>query len=412
LGWRRLQRDAGRDGLDAGLEAGALAIGGRVLTLNKRTDWHRPTRSMMNTTQKLLNEVDDALASGSVNRRGTIVRHITDLFIVGSEQCTEQEIDLFDDVLTRLAGKIEVSARALLAVRLAPIGNAPPRIIRALAFDDEIDVAGPVLEQSERLDEQALVENARKQGQEHLLAISRRRSLSESITDVLVERGDQQVVLSTAENRGAKFSNLGFSSLVRRSEGDDRLAACVGCRPEIPTHLFLKLLAKASDSVRAKLEAAYPGARSLVRKAVAEVTGRMQAEANEGAVDYTAARAYIDALARRGQLDDRKLEAIAKVGRLEEIVAALALMGELPLEFVERMMKQGSAEMILIIAKAVALSWPTVKAILCARAGDRQAAGGEIARCLASYERLKTATAKGILRVHRPHCETEPKQPN
>ena len=77
----------------------------------------------MTATPKLLSEVEDAMASGSVTRRGTIVRHITDLFIVGSAQCSDQEIALFDDVLTRLAVEIEVSARALLAVRLAPIGN-------------------------------------------------------------------------------------------------------------------------------------------------------------------------------------------------------------------------------------------------------------------------------------------------
>jgi uncharacterized protein (DUF2336 family) len=365
----------------------------------------------MTATPKLLNEVEDAMASGSATRRGKIVRHITDLFIVGSAQCTEQEIALFDDVLTRLAVEIEVSARALLAVRLAPVENAPPRIIRALAFDDEIDVAGPVLEQSERLDDQALVENAQNKGQEHLLAISRRRSLSESVTDVLVERGDQQVVLSAAENRGAKFSAMGFTGLVRRSEGDDRLAARVGSRPEIPPHLFLKLLAKASVAVRAKLEAIHPGARREVRQAVDEVAGRIQAEAYEGALDYTAARAYIGALQRRGRLDDRKIEAIAKVGRFEEIVTALAFMCELPLGFVERAMKQERAEMILIIAKAVALSWSTVKAILCARAGGRPAFGGEIAQCLASYERLKITNAQEIVRFHRMRDHTETKQP-
>jgi uncharacterized protein (DUF2336 family) len=365
----------------------------------------------MTATHRLLSEVDDAMASGSVTRRGKIVRHITDLFIVGSAQCSDQEIALFDDVLTRLAAEIEVSARALLAVRLAPIRNAPPRIIRVLAFDDEIDVAGPVLEQSERLDEAALVENARKKGQEHLLAISRRRSLSESVTDVLVERGDQQVVLSTAENRGAKFSAIGFSGLVRRSEGDDRLAACVGSRPEIPSHLFLKLLAKASQSVRAKLEAAHPGARREVREVVAEVTGRIRAEAREGAPDTVGGRAYVETLQRRGQLNDRRMEVIAKAGRIEEITIALALMSELPQAFVERAMKQERAEMVLIIAKAVALSWPTVKAILCARAGGRPTSGGEIAQCLASYERLKATAAQEIVRFHRMRDHTATRQP-
>ncbi len=364
----------------------------------------------MTATSMLLNEVEDAMASGSVTRRGKIVRHITDLFIVGSAQCTDQEIALFDDVLIRLAVEIEISARALLAVRLAPIGNAPPRIIRALAFDDEIDVAGPVLEQSERLDDATLVENAQKKGQEHLLAISRRRSLSESVTDVLVERGDQQVVLSTVENSGAKFSDIGFAGLVRRSEGDDRLAACVGCRHEIPPQLFLDLLAKASQAVRAKLEAAHPGARREVREVVAEVSGRIRAEARDGSPDYRAAR-YIQTLQRRGQLDDRKMEAIAKVGRFEEIATALALLCELPLEFVVQAMKQERADMILIIAKAVALSWSTVKAILCARAGSRPASGGEIAQCLASYERLKTTTAQEIVRFHRMRDQTKTRQP-
>jgi uncharacterized protein (DUF2336 family) len=365
----------------------------------------------MSATHALFKEVEEAMASGSTTRRGKIVRHITDLFIVASARCTDQEIVLFDDVLTRLAVEIEISARALLAVRLAPIENAPPKIIRALAFDDEIDVAGPVLEQSARLDEQDLVESARKKGQGHLFAISRRRTLSEPVTDVLVERGDQQVLLSTAENRGAKLSDSGFSGLVRRSEGDDRLAASVGARPEIPHHLFLRLLGKASQSVRAKLEAAHPGAKPVVRQVVAEVAGRIRSEAKQGALDYSAARAFVEALQRRGQLDDRKLAAIAKVGRFEEITTALALMCDLPLEFVVRAMKQESPEMILIIAKSIALSWPTVKAILCARAEGRQAAGGEIAQCLASYERLRSTTAQEILRFHRMRGRTGGRQP-
>ena len=123
-----------------------------------------------------------------------------------------------------------------------------------------------VLIQSERLDDPTLVENARKKSQEHLLAISRRRSLSEMVTDVLLERGDQQVVLSTAENRGAKFSEAGFEMLVQRSAGDDRLTGCVGSRPDIPPHLFLKLLAIASEYRPRETRSRAPagqGARSI-----------------------------------------------------------------------------------------------------------------------------------------------------
>jgi uncharacterized protein (DUF2336 family) len=69
-----------------------------------------------------------------------------------------------------------------------------------LACDDAIDVASPILTQAENLDSETLIECARTKNQEHLLAISRRKVLPEVLTEVLVERGDQQVVLSTAKN--------------------------------------------------------------------------------------------------------------------------------------------------------------------------------------------------------------------
>jgi uncharacterized protein (DUF2336 family) len=93
----------------------------------------------------LIQEVANAVANGAVSQRSEMVRRVTDLFIVGLAQYSDEEVSLFDEVFTRLAVQIEISARALLAVRLAPIPKAPPNIIRALAFDDEIDVAGAFL---------------------------------------------------------------------------------------------------------------------------------------------------------------------------------------------------------------------------------------------------------------------------
>src|ERR1700726_4563556 len=115
---------------------------------------------------------------------GPIAR--TDLFVGGAEQYSEEQIDLFDEVFNRLVIDLETAVRAILANRLAPIPNAPRTIIRSLAFDDSIEVAGPVLTYSERLDDSALIYNASVKGRPHLLAISQRHSLAESVTDLLV----------------------------------------------------------------------------------------------------------------------------------------------------------------------------------------------------------------------------------
>ena len=113
-----------------------------------------------------------------------------------------------------------------------------------------------MLEHFEPLDATTLLEQARTRGQDHLLAISRRKSLNAAVTDVLVERGDKPVMLSMAGNPGATFSESGFTALVKRSHGDDELTTCVGLRRDIPRHHLLRLLVRASHAVRVQLDAA------------------------------------------------------------------------------------------------------------------------------------------------------------
>src|SRR5947199_6507766 len=164
----------------------------------------------------LLDELQTTLAHGTVARRVETLRRVIDLFISGAVDYSHQQIELFDDVFQRLMKHIETSAKALLSNRLAPVDTAPPLTIRALAFDDVIEVAGPVLTQSSRLDDDALIEAARNKSQAHLLAISNRKSLSGAVTDVLVQRGNDEVVQNTVNNPGAEFTERGFTRLVNR----------------------------------------------------------------------------------------------------------------------------------------------------------------------------------------------------
>src|SRR6202140_2709169 len=157
-------------------------------------------------SENLLDELQTTLAHGTVAGRVETLRRVTDLFINGAVDFSDEQIGLFDDVFQCLMEHIESSAKALLANRLAPIDTAPPLTVRALAFDDLIEVAAPVLSKSERLDDDALIETARNKSQAHLMAISTRRALSDAGTDVLVVRGNDEVIQSTVDNPGAEFS--------------------------------------------------------------------------------------------------------------------------------------------------------------------------------------------------------------
>jgi uncharacterized protein (DUF2336 family) len=167
----------------------------------------------MPDSRSFLQELDDAIAKGSAESRLRALWHATDLLIAG--RYSDSEIWIFGEVIGRLAEEIEVAARAQLAKRLAHADNAPKSVVRKLAFDDSIAVAGPVLQHSGRLDAEVLVANIRTKSQDHLLAISKRKTLGHSVTDELVTRGNQEVLNSVAINNGARrhFALIAFMGL-------------------------------------------------------------------------------------------------------------------------------------------------------------------------------------------------------
>ena len=147
----------------------------------------------MSASASLIPELEDVIQHGSQEKRAKTIQRIANLFVDGSPHFNEDHVGLFDDVLCRLVVEIEAKARAEMSKSLAPIANAPAELMRQLARDDDIAVAGPVISQSARLKETDLVDLARTKGQAHLAAIAGRGGIGEAVTDVLVRRGDNEV---------------------------------------------------------------------------------------------------------------------------------------------------------------------------------------------------------------------------
>src|SRR3984885_460168 len=125
----------------------------------------------MTEQKSFLRDLDEAVQRGTAESRARALWHTTDLMITG--RYSEDEIWTFGEVIGRLADEIEVAARAQLAKQLARFDQAPVNIIHKLAFDDSIEVAGPILQESEQLEEYALVANVCTKDQQHLLAIAK-----------------------------------------------------------------------------------------------------------------------------------------------------------------------------------------------------------------------------------------------
>jgi uncharacterized protein (DUF2336 family) len=355
----------------------------------------------MSPQTAIINELEDALAHGSAERRAKTLHRVTDLFVFGSTHFSKDQVAVFDGVFNHLIADVELSVREALAVRLAPLKNAPPKIIRQLAFDDEITVAKPVLTQSDVLENVTLIENAKTKSQKHLLAISQRKELSETVTDVLVERGDREVALNVVKNQGAQFSEAGYVRLVKRSEGDDEMARSVGSRPEIRRQHFLKLLSTASSTVRFALEALHPELADEIKSVVGDVAAAIQQRAAAGSRSYVAARKRLASIQAKRHLCEGDVAAFAQAGQFEETALALATMCALPINVIERVMVQDLEETILIVAKAIGLSWSTVKAVLRLCAGKNGVSEQSLGRCLSVFSKLKPETAQQVVEFQR-----------
>jgi uncharacterized protein (DUF2336 family) len=345
----------------------------------------------------LIPELEDIIQHGSQDKRASTVKRIANLFVDGSPHFNEDHIGLFDDVLCRLVVEIETKARAEMALTLAPVANAPSALMRQLANDDDIAVAGPVLTQSTRLQETELVELAKTKGQAHLVAIAGREGIGEAVTDVLVRRGDTEVVRNMADNRSARMSEGGFSALVKRAEGDSELAEKVGHRSDIPAHLFRDLLVRATAVVQQRLlAAAKPETRNEIQRVLEKVSKEFDKSAP--ARDYAAAQHEVLELHQVGNLNEGVLAEFARDKKFEQTVAGLSLLCGVPIETADRLMAGDRPDPILILCKAAGYSWTTARAIIMARPSAKGTSNQSLDAAFGNFEKLSPSTAQRVVR--------------
>lgn len=351
----------------------------------------------MTKVNPFLRDLDEVVARGTPESRARALWHTTDLMMAGRH--SEDEIWTLGAVIGRLADEIEVAARAQLAKRLARFNDAPVNVIHKLAFDDSIDVAGPVLKESERLEPYAMVANICLKSQSHLLAISKRESLVEMVTDVLVTRGNQEVMTSVASNKGARFSESGFRHMIEHAEGNSVLAERLGLRPDIPKHIFQQLITSASDEVRKRLQRERPEMVDQIQSTVAVVAGELQSRLGPMAKSYAIAKLAVTALHRQGKLHENTISGYARARRLEEVTIGLALLCKLPEDAIERALSDTNREMLLVLTKALGFSWATAMSLLFLGAWDYRIGARELKGLESEFGCLNIETSRSVLKA-------------
>ncbi len=352
-------------------------------------------------------EIETALATASEAKGIEAVRQVADLFLSSAGRYNAEQIELFDNVLERLIKTIEIraiadiSARIALAelsTQLAPVSQAPPSVIRRLARNDEISIAGPVLTESARLSADDLIEIAQSKSEKHLLAIAGRWWLKEVVTDALLARQYPSVSRRIVNNPGARVSAAGFAIVVAQAESDPELAVETGIRVDLPPTLRDQLLRNATEAVRARLLARAPAhlfeqIRTAIEAVAAGVTRDMSR-----VYDFTEAQRVVASMEDSGKLNEEALRGFAEQRRYEETIAALARLSKSRIEVIRPLMQSLRDDGVLVPCKAAELGWKTVKAVLQCRFATGSMSALELAKTERQFAQMTTENARRLLR--------------
>ncbi|HYA30474.1 MAG TPA: DUF2336 domain-containing protein [Acidobacteriota bacterium] len=345
-------------------------------------------------TYNLISDLENAVATRSAET-GTMLRRVTDLFLINAGHYTADQLELYDGILQVLIAAVEVSARAELAQRLAPIDGVPANTIRTLALDDAIEVAEPVLAQSNALGDDVLTHCITIKGQEHLLAIATRITLSETVTDQLVTRGSIKVLRTLASNPGAAISDLGFGILVKKSADDDWLSERVARRVDIPEYHLRDLISKASEIVRQRLMADIPELGEIIKEILPD---SVPAANNTPDLprDYRTAELVINSK----PLNEAVVNEFAKAKKLEEIIVSISRLSGLPALEIERLFMGTWSSPVAVILKAIGFRLATVEAIYRSRLSNGEVIRDDLFQTKGEFIALRRPTAERIMRFY------------
>jgi uncharacterized protein (DUF2336 family) len=339
----------------------------------------------------------------SSEKRRALLRELTGHFF-GAPTRTDAEDALYGDVLTRLAADMEVAVRAELASRFANAPDAPHSLIRRLA-NDEAAVAGAVLAHSPVLTDEDLLGVVRRHGQDHLRAVSARAVVSEAVSDVIVERGDDETLGTLLRNDGAQLSRKATETAVERARANPALHEATVERAGLPADLLNEMYFVVEARLRTRiLEQNARMDPALLDAALA--AGRTRVATDDGALpaDYAECSAYVEELKAAGQLTPQMLARFLRSGGRTSFLIALAQLSDIDFHTARQIVERRELDALAVVCKAADLDralFLTYAVVLLNDDGDALAKAHAYARMYADLTREAALRTLRFWRMRR-----------
>lgn len=257
------------------------------------------------------------------------------------------------ECLNVLARDEITKVRQILSDTLKDVSDAPPDLIKTLAMDSELDVAGPVLENSPVLTDEDLIEiievGTVKGG---LNAISKRQGLGESVSDAVVATNDEEAIADLLSNDTALIREQTLDDLIEKADKVELWHAPLVSRPKLSSGAATRLAQFVADNLLERLsqrkdldDNTLEAVKSMVHHRIA--TGGDGIDMSEAELPV----AVVKRLMAAGRLDHHVISKALLANDYPFVVVALSALAEIDIKVTQKIFSSRSAKGV------TALSW-------------------------------------------------------
>lgn len=334
----------------------------------------------------------------SSEKRRDLLVLISELFTDGAENYTDAETRLFGDILCRLVDQVSVDVRARFSEQMAPLSCTPHSVARRLAQDDELSVSGVMLEQSDVLTDTDLCEIAGALSQGHLLAITRRKDLSEAVTEVLADRGDVEVLEGITRNERARFSDFGLKRLATRSLDHPKILRALSKRADMPAERLARAIAAFDAEARSKLESLVALSPDFAVLLVTEAAGIARQRKQELEQEITT---LVRRIGQRLSTLDEAIDAFVRDERLDAVAELLVQVSGLEESHIANVLNHDNGYGVAVVCRSLGIGDKAYLKLSQLRASHLRQGPAAVEAWLANYAEIDRQAADRALYFHR-----------
>jgi uncharacterized protein (DUF2336 family) len=313
----------------------------------------------------------DLAKETSSEKRRELLRVITDVFLTEpADNRSERESALFDEIVGAVASDLETQVRVELAKKVA-VSTAPlQRTARRLALD-EIEVARPVIERSKALTEKDLLDVIHQKSQDHMLAVTKRPDVTETVSSALVHKGEDRVVASLLENRTARINRPTYERVAERAQLSPVLHAPFVKNHQVPLDLLNNVYLKVETGLRREIMRKFHGVSPAELEAALEAS-RNHLSTAYGALpdDYQLAVDHIAGLDKKGQLKAPILVQLLRESKRTDFLVAFAKLVDVEFDLCRRLVEGKDLDALAMLCRGAGFDRGLFVTICLLVAGD------------------------------------------